>query len=54
MVTLGEAIITDMPSIVRAQQLRVKAQGSTVYTHYTPAEIAEMTYSMGAQGIFIP
>jgi len=54
MVTLGEAIITDMPSIVRAQRMRLKAQGSTVYTHYTPAEIAEMTYSMGAQGIFIP
>ena len=54
MVALGEAIISDMPLIVRAQQMRVKAQGSTVYTHYTPAEIANMTYSPGAQGIFIP
>ena len=37
MVALGEAIISDMPSIVRPQRMRVKAQGSTVYTHYTPA-----------------
>ena len=51
---LGEPIISDMPSNIQPQRMRVKAQGSTVNTHLTTKEIAARTYKPGAQGIFIP
>jgi hypothetical protein len=51
---LGEPIISDMPSNILPQRMRIKAQGSTVYTHLTTKEIAAMTYKSGAEGIYIP
>ena len=51
---LGEPIISDMPSSIQPQRMRIKGQGSTVYTHLTTKEIAAMTYKPGAEGIFIP
>lgn len=51
---LGLPIISDMPSNIQPQRMRVKAQGSTVNTHLTTKEIAARTYKPGAQGIFIP
>jgi len=51
---LGDAIISDMPSNIQPQRMRVRAQGSTVNTHLTTKEIAAMTYRWGAKGIFIP
>ena len=51
---LGEPIISDMPSNIQPQRMRIKAQGSTVYTHLTTKEIAAMTYKPGAEGIYIP
>lgn len=51
---LGEPIISDMPSNIQPQRMRVKAQGSTVYTHLTTKEIAAMTFRPGAEGIYIP
>lgn len=52
--TLGEPIISDMPSNIQPQRMRVKAQGSTVNTHLTTKEIAKMTFKPGAEGIYIP
>jgi hypothetical protein len=54
MVDLGRAIICDMPTSVKPQRMHMRAQGSTVHTHYTTAEIAAKTFEMGAEGIFIP
>lgn len=51
---LGEPIISDMPSNIQPQRMRVRAQGSTVYTHLTTKEIAAMTFKPGAEGIYIP